>query len=77
MTKESGKEVVMNKKEIILKQIDRLYDEFDAACDDIAVDCEKEGYPSYGDNWDLRCNNLWEWMYKPDIEYLESKLETL
>lgn len=67
----------MTDEELILIQIDRLYDEFDEACEDIAVDCEKEGYPSYGTNWELRCNNLWEWYYKPDVEYLEGRLAKL
>lgn len=31
---------------------------FKEDCEDIAEQCEKEGYPSHGSNYDLRVDNL-------------------
>ena len=30
-------------------------------CENIAEQCEEEGYPSHGCNYDLRCESIREW----------------
>lgn len=37
---------------------DELQKQFDAECDKIAQECEAEGYPSHGENYELRVENL-------------------
>lgn len=44
MTKENG--------------FEELYNEFLAECDEIAAQCEEEGYPAHGSNYDLRVEEL-------------------
>lgn len=36
---------------------------FDRECDLIAEECSREGYPSHGSNYDLRCEDLWNSYY--------------
>lgn len=38
----------------------RLWDEFSTECEEIAEECEAEGYPAHGSNYDLRCDRLYE-----------------
>lgn len=38
--------------------IEKLKEEFYRECDAIARDCEEEGYPSRGSNYDLRVEQL-------------------
>lgn len=38
--------------------VDNMYDEFLARCDEIADECEAEGYPAHGSNYSLRVENL-------------------
>ena len=38
--------------------IEKLKEEFYRECDKIAEDCEAEGYPSRGSNYDLRVEQL-------------------
>ena len=38
-------------------EIDRMYAE---DCEEISAQCEEEGYPSHGSNYELRCENLGE-----------------
>ena len=40
--------------------IDRLWEQFNAECAEIARQCEEEGYPSHGSNYELRVDNLME-----------------
>lgn len=40
--------------------IDRLWEQFNAECEEIARQCEEEGYPSHGSNYELRVDNLME-----------------
>lgn len=47
------------------KLIERLYSD---ECRQITQECEAEGYPARGANYDLRCEELWERMYKDDYE---------
>ena len=36
---------------------------FDRECDEIAEECAAEGHPSHGSNYDLRCEDLWNFYY--------------
>ena len=36
-------------------EICRLEQSFLEECEEIAFQCEEEGYPSHGDNYELRC----------------------
>ena len=45
--------------------IERLYIN---DCWQIAQDCKAEGYPARGENYDLRCEELWNSMYREDYE---------
>ena len=40
--------------------LDKLKKEFYDECDRIAEECEEEGYPPHGENYDLRVTNLME-----------------
>lgn len=37
-----------------------IINEYYAECREIAAECEAEGYPAHGENYDLRCEALWE-----------------
>lgn len=37
---------------------EHLYDEYTARCEAIADQCEAEGYPAHGSNYDLRVEQL-------------------
>jgi len=38
----------------------KLQKEFDEECEEIALECEEEGYPAHGSNYDLRVEQLME-----------------
>jgi len=40
--------------------IEELLAYYDSECEAIARQCEEEGYPSHGSNYDLRCAYLWD-----------------
>ena len=40
--------------------IDKLWEEFKEECEEIARQCEEEGYPSHGSNYELRVDSLKE-----------------
>lgn len=40
--------------------IEKLREEFAAECEEIAAQCEAEGYPSMGSNYELRVERLRE-----------------
>lgn len=40
--------------------LESVYDEFLVECDEIAEQCEAEGYPSHGSNYELRVEQLKE-----------------
>lgn len=44
-----------------LEEIDALWREYYEECEDIAVQCAKEGYPSHGTNYELRCAQVYQW----------------
>lgn len=54
------------------EELDALMEEYRAACAEIARECEEEGYPSHGENYDLRCAQLWRDSY---AEYFEEDEE--
>lgn len=37
---------------------EKLYEEYLTACEVIAEECESEGYPAHGSNYDLRIERL-------------------
>lgn len=53
----------MTKKEV--------YNEYLEACKDIAVQCEEEGYPSHGSNYEIRCQQLWDEYYSYEMDDAE------
>lgn len=44
--------------------------EYKAICDEIAADCEAEGYPSHGSNYELRASQEWKVMYSEEYDEL-------
>ena len=38
--------------------LEETYNEYSAACEEIAAECEAEGYPSHGSNYELRVEEL-------------------
>lgn len=57
-----------------VQAIKDLHKEYEEGCDLLTADCEKEGYPSHGANYDLRVGQLWD-SINSDIELIESKYE--
>lgn len=58
------------KRHEIIERIDALRSRYKAECEDVADMCKDDGYPSHGENWDLRCDGLWEEYYAPMISDL-------
>lgn len=52
-------------------EIERAYLE---ECRDIAEQCEAEGYPAHGSNYDLRCAEARKY-YNEQLEAIDSKYE--
>jgi hypothetical protein len=50
-----------------MKDIRALAAEFGDELKQIAEDCEAEGYPAYGENFDLRVDNLMRDPYYADL----------
>lgn len=44
--------------------------EYQRICSEIAADCEAEGYPSHGSNYELRTSQEWEVMYSEEYDEL-------
>ena len=42
----------------MISELDMLYDQFLSECEEIAEECEAEGYPAQGSNYDLRVEQL-------------------
>ena len=59
-------------REKIDEKIDELMKRFHDECEDIAAECVEEGYPSHGENYDLRCQQLWKDCYKSEMDDLEN-----
>lgn len=58
-----------------IDEIIRLEREFDAERKEIEEECESEGYPSNGSNYELRVEGLREY-YDEQQEYIHAKYET-
>lgn len=43
------------------EKIKKLWEEYKEECEEIADLCEEEGFPRYGENYDLRCGNAYSW----------------
>lgn len=50
------------------EQKNELYNQYLAECEEIAQECEDEGYPSRGSNYEIRCKALWDRFYADDLE---------
>lgn len=69
------KKKIKNSKRLeILYRIKKLREEYKEACKQIADQCEEEGYPSHGYNYELRCESEWEIVYAPQIDALYTML---
>lgn len=63
-------------KDELRTEIENLYNEFyNEVCPEIVAECEAEGYPGGGVNYDLRCTAAWERYYKDEIGFLTAILE--
>lgn len=57
-----------------IEEICRLEEEYSELCDEISEECEEEGYPSYGENYDLRCTEARKY-YDEKIAMIDAKYE--
>ena len=55
-------------KKLTEEQKNELYNQYLAECEEIAQECEDEGYPSRGSNYEVRCKALWDRFYADDLE---------
>lgn len=53
------------------KAYEQLWARFNEECDLIAQECEEEGYPSHGANYDLRVEQLYKRFYAAAFATLE------
>lgn len=67
----------MRTKKEIEAEIKELYERFKEDCRDEEQQCEAEGYPSRGSNYELRCADNWNRFYKEELESLEQELAEL
>lgn len=52
------------------ERIAEIDKEFTLICEGIAEQCEEEGYPSHGSNYELRASQEWEAMYSEEYDEL-------
>ena len=59
-TPRKGEKVkIMNMREWAkAHNLEKTYNEYCLACEEIAAECEAEGYPSHGSNYELRVEEL-------------------
>lgn len=57
-----------------IEEICRLESEYAQKCEEIADQCSAEGYPSWGSNYDLRCENARRY-YDEQIALIDSEYE--
>ncbi len=57
-----------------IEEICRLESEYEEECEEIAIQCADEGYPSHGANYELRCENARRY-YDEQIDIVASKYE--
>ena len=55
-------------KKLTEEQKNELYSQYLVECEEIAQECEDEGYPSRGSNYEIRCKALWDRFYADDLE---------
>lgn len=55
-----------------VSDICKLEEQFADECDEIAAQCEADGYPSYGSNYELRCAQARRF-YDEQIALIESR----
>ena len=65
----------MRTRQEIEAEINNLFVQFKEECKEIAEQCEEEGYPNHGVNYDLRCENVWDNYYGSAIAELEEELD--
>lgn len=53
-----------------IKEICDLEEQYDRDCEEIADQCVQEGYPGYGDNYEIRCAELRKW-YDEQMEAVD------
>lgn len=58
-----------------IAEIVRLCTEYNEECKRISEQCEKEGYPGTGDNYEVRCAELWEY-YERHLNAIDKKYQT-
>lgn len=63
-------------READIEKICNLEAQYLKECEDIAEQCEAEGYPSFGGNYDLRCAESRKY-YDQLIEEIDSKYDEL
>lgn len=52
------------------ESIQRLNAAYSSECEEIADSLEEEGYPSHGNNYELRCSSLYENCYSAELSEL-------
>lgn len=57
-----------------VEEICRLESEYLSECEEISAQCEEEGYPSHGSNYDLRCEQARKY-YDEQIALIDEKYE--
>lgn len=57
-----------------VSNICKLEEQFADECDEIASQCEDEGYPSHGSNYELRCATARKY-YDEQIALIENRKE--
>jgi hypothetical protein len=57
-----------------INEICRLEEEYTDECERIAEECESEGYPSHGSNYNLRCEQVRKY-YDEQIALIDSKYD--
>ena len=57
-----------------VSNICKLEEQFADECDEIADQCEAEGYPSHGSNYDLQCEAARQY-YDEQIALIENRKE--
>lgn len=55
-----------------IKEIISLEKRFNADCEEIAIQCMEEGYPSHGENYELRYEALKSW-YDEQMEIVDKE----
>ncbi len=67
----------MRTRQEIEAEIKDLYSQYKEDCKDEERQCEAEGYPSNGSNYELRCTDNWNRFYAEWLESLEQELAEL